>query len=445
MFHKILVANRGEIAVRIIRACRTMGIQTVAIHSVADAESLHVQLADESLCIGPASPLESYLNPFSVLSAAQLSGAEAIHPGYGFLSENARFARMCAKCGVTFIGPSAECIERMGDKLQARRTMIEAGVRVIPGSEGVLEGPEHALRVAEEVGYPVMIKAAAGGGGRGIRRVESPEELTPAYESAQAEAQAAFGDGRLYMERCIENAYHIEVQILADGHGRAVHLCERNCSMQRRNQKVLEEAPCSHISPELRREMGEMAVRAALAAGYSNAGTVEFLLDKAGNYYFMEMNTRIQVEHPVTEMITGVDLIEQQICIAAGEPFTLTQDAIHPSGHAIECRINAEDPAHGFRPCCGTIQSLHVPGGPGVRFDSMLYQGTVISPHYDSMLGKLIVHAPTREHAIRRMNMALMELVVEGVTTNMDFMLELINEPGFLAGDYDVSYIANRG
>lgn len=444
MFNKVLIANRGEIAVRIIRACRAMGIATVAIHSTADASALHAQLADEALCVGPASPLDSYLNQYAVLSAAALTGAEAIHPGYGFLAENAKFARMCEKSDIAFIGPPADPMERMGDKLYARRTMREAGVPITPGSLEALTSVDEALALANEVGYPVMVKAAAGGGGRGIRKVDGPEQMESAFSQATAEAQMAFGDGRLFLEKCVLDARHIEFQIIADAHGNVVHLGERDCSMQRRNQKLLEEAPSSALDGELRERMGRAAVAAARAVGYQNAGTVEFLVNRNHEFYFMEMNTRIQVEHPVTEMVTGVDLVQEQLRVAAGEPLSFTQKDIILRGHAIECRINAEDPAHDFRPACGTVEMLHIPQGPGVRFDSGLYVGWQVPPHYDSMLGKLIVHGRDRKDAIARMKAALMEIVVSGFPTNIDFELDLVSHPGFEAGSYDTSFIARE-
>lgn len=444
MFKKVLIANRGEIAVRIIRACRELGIHTVAVYSLADAHCLHTQLADEAICIGPASPRDSYLNMYNILSATILSGADAIHPGFGFLSENSKFANMCAKCNITFIGPSADVMDRMGHKMNARKSMIKAGVPVIPGSGNILKDEEEALKIAAKVGYPIMIKASAGGGGRGIRRVEKPEELDKAFDAAKAEAEVCFGDGSLYLEKCIEDARHIEFQIMADNFGNVVHLGERDCSMQRRNQKVLEESPSTFIGAELRKLMGNAAVRAAKAVKYCNAGTVEFLVDSQHRFYFMEMNTRIQVEHPVTEMVTGRDLIKEQIRVAAGEKLSFAQKDITLSGHAIECRINAEDPAHGFRPSAGTVKMLHIPGGPGVRFDTMLYQGYAIPPHYDSMLGKLIVHANNRQEAINKMKTALAELVVDGVIHNIDFQLEILESEDFMQGNFTTAWIGKR-
>ena len=446
MFSKILIANRGEIAIRIIRACRELGIRTVAVCSEADRSALHAQIADECVCIGPAPTKDSYLNMRAILSACRITGAQAIHPGFGFLSENAAFARMCRRCGIVFIGPSPEAIERMGDKAQARETMKAAGVPVIPGSDGVVADLEQARQEGERIGYPVMVKASAGGGGRGIRLVRSPEELEDAFYNARQEALSFFGDDRLYMEKFVENPRHVEVQILADRMGNIVHLGERDCSIQRRNQKVLEEAPCPSplMTPQLREKMGEAAKKAARAAEYENAGTIEFLLDKNGQFYFMEMNTRIQVEHPITEMITGVDIVKEQLRIACGEPLSFTQDQVHISGHAIECRINAENPAKDFRPCPGRINALYVPGGPGVRIDSAMYAGYTIPPYYDSMIAKLIVHAPTRQEAIHKMRWALAEFLVEGVDTNIDFQLNLLKDKEFESAEYDNGFLSRR-
>ena len=446
MFSKILIANRGEIAIRIIRACRELGIRTVAVCSEADRSALHAQIADECVCIGPAPTKDSYLNMRAILSACRITGAQAIHPGFGFLSENAAFARMCRRCGIVFIGPSPEAIERMGDKAQARETMKAAGVPVIPGSDGVVADLEQARQEGERIGYPVMVKASAGGGGRGIRLVRSPEELEDAFYNARQEALSFFGDDRLYMEKFVENPHHVEVQILADRMGNIVHLGERDCSIQRRNQKVLEEAPCPSplMTPQLREKMGEAAKKAARAAEYENAGTIEFLLDKNGQFYFMEMNTRIQVEHPITEMITGVDIVKEQLRIACGEPLSFTQDQVHISGHAIECRINAENPAKDFRPCPGRINALYVPGGPGVRIDSAMYAGYTIPPYYDSIIAKLIVHAPTRQEAIHKMRWALAEFLVEGVDTNIDFQLNLLKDKEFESAEYDNGFLSRR-
>ena len=444
MFNKVLIANRGEIAVRIIRACRELGIRTVAVFSEADRGALHAQIADEAICIGPAATKDSYLNVKAILAACELTGANAVHPGFGFLSENSAFARNCQKCGVVFIGPSPEAMERMGDKANAKRTMKNAGVPVVPGSDGAVKGIEEARRIAGESGYPVMIKASAGGGGRGIRLVHTPDELESQMTAARQEAVSFFGNADVYIEKFIVNPRHVEYQILADGYGNVVHLGERDCSMQRRNQKVLEESPCPVMTPALREEMGGAAVRAAKACGYKNAGTIEFLLAEDGSFYFMEMNTRIQVEHPITELVTGVDLVRQQILIADGQPLPFTQDDIHLSGHAIECRINAENPELNFRPSPGRIEALHMPGGPGVRIDSAVYQGCEISPWYDSMIAKLIVYAPNREEAIRKMEWALAEFLVEGVDTNIDFQLSLLRDPNFENGTYDIGYLGRR-
>lgn len=444
MFNKILIANRGEIAVRIIRACREMGIETVAVYSEADKDALHTQMADEAICIGPAAAKDSYLNIQNIISATVLSGAQAIHPGFGFLSENSKFARMCKECNITFIGPDPECIENMGNKSNARDIMTKSGVPVVPGSNGAVEGEDELLRLAEEIGYPVMIKASAGGGGRGIRIVYEQSELIKAYENARAEAKAAFGDETIYMEKFIEKPRHVEIQILGDSFGNIVYLGERDCSMQRRNQKVLEEAPSPIMTEELRKSMGETAIRAAKAVNYNNAGTIEFLLDKNGNYYFMEMNTRIQVEHPITEMVTGIDLIKEQIKIAAGEKLSFSQEDIRISGHAIECRINAEDASRGFMPCPGKVKDMYVPGGFNVRVDSAVYSGYVIPPYYDSMIAKLIVYGKDREEAIKKMRRALGEFIIDGVRTNIDFQFELINCEEFINGNYDTRFIENR-
>jgi acetyl-CoA carboxylase biotin carboxylase subunit len=442
MFKKILIANRGEIAVRIIRACREMGIETVAVYSEADRNALHTEMADEAICIGPARARDSYLNMQNIISATVLSGAEAIHPGFGFLSENSEFAEMCRACNIAFIGPDAESIEKMGNKSRAREIMMEAGVPVVPGSDGAIDTIEAGIELAGKIGYPVLIKASAGGGGRGIRIVKSPEEFEKAFETAKSEAKSAFGDDTMYVEKFVENPRHIEFQILADNFGNTIYLGERDCSIQRRNQKVIEEAPSPVMSESLRKEMGEVAVKAAKAVNYKNAGTIEFLLDKHGKYYFMEMNTRIQVEHPITEMITGVDLIKEQIRVAAGEPVNIVQEAIQLNGHAIECRINAENPDLGFRPSPGKIERLHIPGGLGVRLDSAVYQGYVIPPTYDSMIGKLIVHGKTREEAINRMKRALGEFVIEGVDTNIDFQFRILSNEVFISGNFDTGFIA---
>lgn len=444
MFNKVLIANRGEIAVRIIRACREMGIATVAVYSEADRDALHTQLADEAVCIGPAPAKDSYLKIQNILSACVLTGAEAIHPGFGFLSENSRFAKMCRECNIVFIGPSPESIDKMGNKSNARELMISAGVPVIPGSEGAIKNETQLIQTASEIGYPVMIKASAGGGGRGIRIVYDQERLLMDYESAKSEAKAAFGDDTIYLEKFIERPRHVEIQVLGDKHGNIVYLGERDCSIQRRNQKVLEEAPCPVMTEKLRKQMGETAVRAAKAVNYDNAGTIEFLLDKNGNFYFMEMNTRIQVEHPVTEMITGIDLIKEQIKIAAGQELQFTQSDIKLNGHAIECRINAENTEKGFMPSPGKIERLILPGGFNVRIDSAVYQGYTIPPNYDSMIAKLIVHGKDREEAIMKMRRALYEFVIEGVHTNIDFQLQILMDDDFVKGDYDTGFIARK-
>jgi len=441
MINKVLVANRGEIAVRVIRACREMGIATVAVYSTADKTALHTQLADEAVCIGAPAPKDSYLNPYNILSAAHITGADAIHPGYGFLSENPKFVRMCHKSNIVFIGPDAEAMEKMGNKLMACKIMTGADVPIIPGSLDPLKDARDAKKIASKVGYPIMIKAASGGGGRGIRRVVSEEDMEGAFNSAAAEAIAAFGDGTLYMEKCIDNARHIEVQIMCDNFGNAVHLFERECSLQRRNQKMMEEAPSPFLSKEKRMEMGDAAVRAARAAGYNSAGTIEFLVDREGNYYFMELNARVQVEHPVTEMVTGVDIVKTQILIAANINLGYEQEDVKLHGHAIECRINAEDTTRNFMPSVGTIKMLHVPGGPGIRFDTAMYVGYKVPPNYDSMIGKLIVYAPTRDLALAKMRSALTELVVDGVETNIDFQFDLLHNPDVVKGNLDTGLI----
>ncbi|MBW9153850.1 acetyl-CoA carboxylase biotin carboxylase subunit [Clostridium estertheticum] len=444
MFKKILIANRGEIAVRIIRACNEMGIQTVAVYSEVDKEALHTQMADEAICIGPAKSKDSYLNMQNILSATVLTGAEAIHPGYGFLSENSKFAQMCEECNIKYIGPNSQNIDNMGNKLKAREIMIKAGVPVVPGSDGEIASETDALASAEEIGYPVMIKASAGGGGRGIRVVSKVEDLASAFNTAKIEAETNFGDGTMYMEKFIEEPRHIEFQILADEHGNVVHLNERDCSIQRRNQKVIEEAPGAGMTQELRKQMGEVAIKAAKSINYKNAGTIEFLLDKYGKYYFMEMNTRIQVEHPITEMITGIDLVKAQIRIAAGQVLPYKQDDIKIIGHAIECRINAENPNKNFMPCPGVIKSLHIPGGYGIRVDSAAYQGYKIPPTYDSMIGKLIVHGKDRDEAICKMRRALGEFIIEGVDTNIDFQFKIVNNKDFIKGKFDTGFIGKE-
>lgn len=444
MFKKILVANRGEIALRIIRACRELDIETVAVFSEADRDALHVKAADEAVCIGPAQSSKSYLNIPNIISAAELTGVDAIHPGYGFLSENARFAEICESCGITFIGPSSSAIENMGDKAKARKAMIEAGVPVVPGSKEIITDVDTAARIAEEIGYPVLIKASAGGGGKGMRVAQNAKELVKSIQAAQTEAQAAFGNPEIYLEKYVEEPRHIEFQILADKYGNVVHLGERDCSMQRRNQKLLEESPSSALTPELRAEMGAAAVQATKAVNYSNAGTIEFLLDRNGRYYFIEMNTRIQVEHPVTEFVTGLDLVKEQIRIANGEPLGLTQADITTRGWAIECRINAENPDKNFMPSPGTIEIYHVPGGPGVRVDSAVYQGYSIPPYYDSMIGKLIVWGANREEAIQRMKRALEEFVIEGINTTIPFHLKVLDNAFFRRGEVYTNFIQRR-
>ena len=444
MFHKVLIPNRGEIAVRIIRACREMGIATVAVFSEPDRDALHTQLADEAVCIGPAKGIDSYLNMENIISAAVAKKAQAIHPGFGFLAENSTFATMCRECNIQFIGPSPEVIDKMGNKSNAREMMKKADVPVVPGSDGTVDTLEDAIKMAKRIGYPVMIKASAGGGGKGIRIVKEEKELEQAYQSAKNETIAAFGDDKVYMEKVIEHARHIEIQILGDHFGNIVHLGERDCSLQRRNQKVLEEAPSIAISNETRKKMGEAAVRAAKTVGYENAGTIEFLYDKEGNFYFMEMNTRIQVEHPVTEMITNIDIVKEQLKIASGEKLELNQKDIIINGHAIECRINAENPKFNFAPSPGHIDFLLMPGGMGTRIDSAIYAGCDIPPFYDSMLAKVIVHGKNRIEAIEKMRRCLHEFVIEGVTTNIEFMEEILANEKYMKGDFDTSFIINE-
>jgi len=443
VFSKILIANRGEIAVRIIRACKEMGISTVAVYSEADKDALHVSLADESVCIGPAMAKDSYLNISAILAAAVATGANAIHPGYGFLSENARFANLCAQCHIAFIGPSSELITKMGDKDMARKTMKKAGVPIIPGCD-LVESLQQGIKEADKIGYPLLIKARAGGGGKGIRLVNKKEEFQNAFLSASSEALNAFGDGQVYLEKYLFPVKHVEMQVLADSFGNVVCLGERDCSMQRKNQKVLEESPCASVSDKVREKMMEAAVKAVKAVNYTNAGTIEFLLDKDNNFYFMEMNTRLQVEHSVTEIITGIDLVKWQIRIAAGVPIDFKQKDIHLNGHAIECRINAENPEKNFMPNAGKITLLHVPGGPKVRFDTALYQDYFVPPFYDSMIGKLIVSAPSRGEAIRKMKAALCELVIEGIDTNVEFQAELLDEAEFKNGKYGTYFLNER-
>ncbi len=441
MFQKILIANRGEIAVRIIRACREMGILSVAVYSEADREALHTKLADEAVCIGPAQTAESYLNMERILSAAIATKAQAIHPGFGFLSENEHFADMCVKSGIAFIGPSGELIGKMGNKSKARVTMMEAGIPVVPGTKEPVFEAERGLEIADKMGYPVMIKASSGGGGKGMRIAYSHEQFENHFHLAQQESVNAFGDNTMYIEKYIEKPRHIEIQILADKYGNTLWLGERDCSVQRRHQKVMEESPCAVIDENLRQRMGETAVQAAKAVHYENAGTIEFLLDKNKDFYFMEMNTRIQVEHPVTEMVTGIDLVKEQIRIASGEKLKIRQEEIKLKGHAIECRINAEDPQKNFMPCPGTVLDLHFPGGNGVRIESALYNGYTIPSYYDSMVAKVIVHGEDRIDAIRKMRSALGEVVVDGITTNLDFQYDILNHPAFLSGDINTHFI----
>ena len=441
MFKKILIANRGEIAVRIIRACRELGVRSIAVYSTADRSSLHAQIADEAICIGPPATKDSYLNMDAIIQAAINMGAEAIHPGFGFLSENAEFARLCEKNGIVFIGPSYKAIEMLGDKAAAKETMAAAGVPVIPGSKGAVKSLKEAQKIAETAGYPVLVKASAGGGGRGIRRVDSPKELEAQMIAAQQEAKSFFGDDTVYIEKFLINPHHVEIQIMADKQGNYIYLGERDCSMQRRNQKVLEECPSPVVDEELRQKMGNAAVTAAKQCGYYNAGTIEFLVDDNHDFYFMEMNTRIQVEHPITEEVTGFDLVKAQIEVAAGLPLRVSQEDIKLRGHAIECRINAENPELNFRPSPGTITALYVPGGPGIRIDGAVYQGYTITPYYDSMISKLIAHGSDRDDAIRKMRWALSEFIVDGVDTNIDFQLDLIKRPEFISGNYDIGFL----
>jgi acetyl-CoA carboxylase biotin carboxylase subunit len=440
MFKKILVANRGEIALRVIRACREMGINSVAVHSVVDSDALHVKFADEAICIGPNPAGESYLNFNRILSAAEITGSDAIHPGYGFLAENAEFAEMCESCNFTWIGPSAETISSMGNKSLAKRMMVEGNVPVIPGSDGAVDTEEDALRAADGIGYPVMIKASCGGGGKGMRIAETPEALVNNMLIARAEAETSFGDPSVYLERFLKNPRHIEVQLIGDRQGNVVHLGERDCSVQRRHQKLIEESPCIALDEGLRRRIHETAVKGARAIGYHSAGTMEFLVE-GDEFFFMEMNTRIQVEHPVSEMVTGRDLIKEQIAVAFGAPLSLAQDDIEINGHAIECRVNAEDPARDFAPSPGVVSFFHLPGGMGVRVDSHVYQGYQISPFYDSMIAKIICHGPTRDEAIARMRRALEECVIDGVHTTLDFQQAILRDPKFLAADFSTRFL----
>lgn len=441
MFQKLLIANRGEIAVRIIRACREMGIKTVAVYSQADADALHTQLADESICIGKAEAKDSYLNMERILSATIASGADAIHPGFGFLSENSKFAALCEKCNIAFIGPSARTIEETGNKSEARNAMVRAGVPVIPGTKEPIFTAEAGRKFADEIGYPVMIKAALGGGGKGMRVVRNSTDFEKNFQNAQREAENGFGDNSMYIEKYIEHPKHIEFQILADNEGNTIHLGERDCSVQRRHQKMIEESPCIALDEDLREQMGAMAVRAAKAVGYRNAGTVEFLLDSHRQFYFMEINTRIQVEHGVTELVTGIDLVKEQIRIAAGEKLGLRQSDIHLTGHAMEVRINAENPDKNFAPCPGTIQELHIPGGNGVRIDTAVYPGYIIPPYYDSMIMKVMVYDKDRESALKKMRSTLGEVIIEGVTTNLDFQYEILKNKEFESGAVHTDFI----
>ena len=444
MLKKILIANRGEIAVRIIRACREMGIRTVAIYSEADKTSLHVSLADEAICVGPAPSSKSYLNMKAILEAACLTGADSIHPGFGFLSENSTFAKICEEMGIKFIGPNYRLIELLGNKSKAKETMKNAGVPVVPGSEGLIKSKEEAVELAEQIKYPVMLKASAGGGGRGIRVAYNKEQLEKEYDLVKQEAKVSFNDDSLYLEKFVENPRHVEIQVLADEHGNCIHLGERDCSVQRRNQKVLEETPSSILDDKTRKKMGEVAVNAVKEIGYTNAGTIEFLVDKNKDFYFMEMNTRVQVEHPVTEMVTGIDIIKEQIKIASGEPLSYKQKDITFTGHSLEVRINAEDPDKNFMPCPGTITDLHLPGGNGVRIDTAIYPGYAIPPTYDSMIAKIIVHGKDRNESIAKMKSSIAELVVEGIKTNADFILKILEDEDFKNNNYDTSFISKK-
>ena len=441
MLNKVLIANRGEIAVRIIRACREMNIKTVAIYSDIDKDSLHTKLADEAICVGSAAPSKSYLNVKNILEAANVTGADGIHPGFGFLSENAKFAKMCTESNIKFIGPSAEVINLMGNKTNAKQLMKDAGVPTVPGSDGKLNSLEEAKKIAKKVGYPVMLKASSGGGGKGIRLCNNEEELINYYDIVKQEAKGSFNDDELYLEKCIVNPRHVEIQILADEYGNCIHLGERDCSLQRNNQKVLEESPSTVLDDNLRKKMGEAAIKAVKAAKYANAGTIEFLVDKDKNFYFMEMNTRIQVEHPVTEWVTGVDIVKEQLKIASGEKLSFKQEDITFSGHSIECRINAENPYKNFRPSPGEIKELNLPGGNGVRIDTAVYTGYKIPPVYDSMIAKLIVHGKDREEAISKMKRALDECVIDGIDTNIDFLYKILENNNFRSGNFDTSFI----
>lgn len=439
--NKILIANRGEITVRIIRACKEMNIKTVAVYSEADKDSLHTRLADEAVCIGPANSGKSYLNIRNIIEAARITNSDSIHPGFGFLSENAQFASICKESNIKFIGPEADVIDLLGNKSNAKEMMKKAGVPVIPGSDGSVKGLKDAITISEKIGYPVILKAAAGGGGKGIRVVNTPEELEPAYNVVKQEAKNAFNDDEIYIEKFVVNPRHVEIQILADEHGNVIHLGERDCSIQRKHQKMIEETPSTAIDDRLRNKMGEAAVRAAKAANYTSCGTVEFLVDKNKNFYFMEMNTRIQVEHPITEMRTGIDIVKEQIKIAGGETLKFKQKDVEFKGHSIECRINAENPSKNFMPCPGTITGLNLPGGNGIRIDTAIYEGYTIPPYYDSMIAKIIAYGTTRNEAIAKMKRALEELVIEGVETNRDFLFDIIRNPDFIRGNFDTAFI----
>ena len=444
MLKKVLIANRGEIAVRIIRACREMGIRTVAIYSEVDKNALHTKLADEAVCIGPAPSSKSYLNMKGILEAACLTGADSIHPGFGFLSENSNFAKICEEMGIKFIGPSYKLIELLGNKSKAKETMKRAGVPVVPGSDGLIYSKEQAVNLAEKIKYPVMLKASAGGGGRGIRVAYNKEQLEKEYDLVKQEAKISFNDDSIYLEKFVENPRHVEIQVLGDEHGNAVHLGERDCSIQRRNQKVLEETPSSILDEKTRKKMGDVAVKAVKEIGYTNAGTIEFLVDKNKDFYFMEMNTRVQVEHPVTEMVTGIDIIKEQIKIASGEKLSFDQKDIVFTGHSMEARINAENPDKNFMPCPGTVTELHLPGGNGVRIDTAIYTGYTIPPTYDSMIAKIIVHGKDRNESIAKLKSAISELVVDGITTNTEFILKILDDEDFKKNNYDTSFIAKK-
>ena len=441
MIRKVLIANRGEIAVRIIRACREMGIATVAVYSEADKNALHVKLADQAVCIGPAASNKSYLNVKAILEACCLTGADSVHPGYGFLSENVAFAKMCSEMGINYIGPSYELIELMGNKSKAKETMKKAGVPVVEGSEGNVESLQGAKEIANQIGYPVIMKAVSGGGGKGIRIANTEEELSRYYDVIRTEAKSAFNDDSIYIEKYIQNPRHIEIQVIADKHGNVAHLGDRDCTVQRKNQKMLEETPSGYIDEKLRQKMEKVSVKAIEKIGYTNAGTIEYLVDKSGNFYFMEMNTRLQVEHPVTEMVTGVDLVKEQINIAAGNKLSKEVRELNVKGHSLECRINAENPDKNFMPCPGKITGLHIPGGNGIRVDTAIYQDYVIPPNYDSMIAKLIVHGIDREDSINKMKSALGEFVIDGITTNIDFLYKILENPEFIKNDYDTSFI----